>query len=84
MYSVREGKLRCVYYFSPTPRVVWEKEGKPIKSSRVQLKNQKVIIRDATFEDGGNYKCKGSNSVLEFPKVKSFKLVIQGRLTCRT
>ncbi|KAH3791376.1 hypothetical protein DPMN_144860, partial [Dreissena polymorpha] len=57
--------LACSVGGDPPPKVVWLKNGRPVKlSDRIrQLNNGSLVIYDSTSSDAGEYKCVATNDV---------------------
>ncbi|KAK0095060.1 hypothetical protein PV326_009321 [Microctonus aethiopoides] len=65
-YRGKEKKLYCIYGGTPLPKMVWSKDGNPIKStSRVTHGDygKSLIIKRVDYEDEGLYTCEASNGV---------------------
>lgn len=59
-------EMYCIFGGTPLPQIVWKKNGEYIRwGDRITQGNygKSLIIRHATFDDGGSYTCEASNGV---------------------
>lgn len=72
-------ELYCIFGGTPLPQILWTKNGQRIPSSqRVTQDNygKTLVIKRASFEDGGSYTCEASNGV-GGPRTHTIMLSIQ-------
>ncbi|WAR24982.1 NRG-like protein [Mya arenaria] len=71
----------CIFSGHPTPTVTWWKGSERIQAdSRHRLPYPwKLTLQDLEYADAGDYKCKGSNSVLSGSIDRSFKVEVEAK-----
>jgi len=80
--SVSQGgkfKLKCKVAGSPTPKVTWLKDGRPLRNDiRISIKNKRrrsiLRLSDAQGRDAGKYTCRATNVLGEQSQTTSISV----------
>ena len=72
-------KLSCSFLANPNNvQIYWQRNGKRLSSDQI-LANATLILRNATDQDAGEYRCTVSNSIGSV--TASAQLIVLGKLT---
>ena len=65
-------------FFSPTPRVDWERQDEDLPPNhRIESFGQELIIENVQYENAGKYECQGINDEAMTPIRRSFDLRVE-------
>jgi len=71
-------RVKCIFSGYPTPRVTWDREGKPMPPrTKEESFGQELVIENVQAADMGKYECMGINDDTTVPVRYSFDLVIE-------
>ncbi|XP_035826420.1 neuroglian isoform X2 [Aplysia californica] len=77
---VLEGKrarFKCIFSGNPEPEVSWVRVNGNLRQERMQANHHEFIIEDVLYEDAGEYKCMGRNSLQRQPIEHTFTLNVE-------